>query len=307
MDDSMAHPLGFSRPADVPLWKSLASHLAALILAITFVTAGVWKSLEPFSWATMAEQLKVPYAFSLALTLLLAVAETYSGVLIFVPRFRRWGAWLVGVLLVVFMAYVGVNYNSLLGKDCSCFPWIKRTVGPGFFVGDVAMLLLATVAGWWARPSESLRSASVVLGAVVVFAAASFGMNSVRQSGTKAPDTITADGQPLSLQQGRVFLFFYDPECSHCDMAARKMAKLNWMDVKVIAIPTRQARFAAAFLHDTGLKAGTSLDLDLLKKTFPFGDPPFGVALDRGHERAPISRYEDDEPAKTLRKLGFVE
>ena len=48
----------------------------------------------------------------------------------------------------------------------------------------------------------------------------------------------------------------------------------------VIAIPTQAQRFAAAFLRDTGLKAQTSLDLDPLKKVFPFGDPPYGVALD---------------------------
>ena len=36
------------------------------------------------------------------------------------------------------------------------------------------------------------------------------------------------------------------------------------------AIPIDTPQFAASFLHDTGLKAGTSNDLELLQKTFKF-------------------------------------
>ena len=78
-------------------------------------------------------------------------------------------------------------------------------------------------------------------------------------------------------------------------------------DVGIVAVPIYDGRFAAAFLHDTGLKAMTSLDLDPLKKVFPFGDPPYGVALDNGREQGPVAHYEGSEPADTLRKLGYVE
>jgi hypothetical protein len=123
----------------------------------------------------------------------------------------------------------------------------------------------------------------------------------------KAPESITVDGQPYSLQQGEIFLFFYDPECMHCDAAARRMAKLNWKNTKVVAIPTHDNQFAAAFLHDTGLKAGTSLDLKLLRGTFQFVDPPYGVALERGHQKAVVASFEDAEPAATLHRIGFIE
>jgi hypothetical protein len=132
-------------------------------------------------------------------------------------------------------------------------------------------------------------------------------VNATRQSGLKAPESITVDGQPFSLQQGQIFLFFYDPECLHCDAAARRMAKLNWKDTKVIAIPTHDNQFAAAFLHDTGLKAGTSFDLKLLRSTFQFVDPPYGVALERGRQKAVVAAFEENEPAATLRRIGFVE
>ena len=303
----MAHPLGHARSFGLPGWKSAASHLAGAILALLFLVSGMWKLTDPFRWTIMVEQLRVPYMFSMPLTLAVGVAETFSGILILVPRFRRWGAWLVGLLLIAFMIYFAVNYSTLTGKDCSCFPWVKRTVGPGFFIGDAVMLLLALVAGVWAPVSRSLRSAAVVLGAIVVFAAVFFGISAARQTGTRAPDVVTVEGQPYSLEHGRIFLYFYDPECMHCDRAARKIAKFSWKDTRIIAIPTREQQFAQAFLNDTGLKARTSLEVAKLKQVFPFGDPPYGVALQNGHEVSGISRFDDNEPADSLRKLGFIE
>ena len=169
---------------------------------------------------------------------------------------------------------------------------------------------MAVLAGWWARSSENLRAALVILGAVAVFGGVSFGVNSTRASGLQAPASITVDGKPFSLQEGKVFLFFYDPTCPHCEAAARKMAKLNWKDTSIVAVPTDTPQFAASFLHDTGLKAGTSNDLDLLTKTFKFANGPYGVALVRGRQKAAVdvgAFEKDGEPAATLRSLGFVE
>jgi uncharacterized membrane protein YphA (DoxX/SURF4 family) len=310
MSNSLAESveLGLSPAnADLPAWKSTISAVAALLLAVLFFASGAWKLTDPFQWAHALTEFKVPAAYSLPFTLALGIGETLSAVLVLVPRFRRWGSWLIALMLLVFMLYIGVNYTALAGKECSCFPIVKRTIGPAFFLGDGVMLLMAMITGWWTRPSENLRAALVVLGAVVVFAGVSFGANATRQSGLKAPESITVDGQPFSLQQGEIFLFFYDPECMHCDAAARRMAKLSWKNTKVIAIPTHDNQFAAAFLHDTGLKAGTSLDLKLLRSTFQFVDPPYGVALDRGHQKAVVASFEDAEPAATLRRIGFVE
>ncbi|MGD0299238.1 MAG: MauE/DoxX family redox-associated membrane protein [Bryobacteraceae bacterium] len=310
MSDSLVESaeLGLGQATvDLPAWKSTISGVAALLLAILFFASGAWKLTDPFQWAHALTEFKVPSAYALPFTLTLGIGETLSAVLVLVPRFRRWGSLLIALMLVAFMLYVGANYGALAGKDCSCFPLVKRTIGPAFFVGDAVMLLMAVVTGWWARPSENIRAALVVLGAVLVFAGVSYGVNATRQSGLKAPDSITVDGQPFSLQQGDIFLFFYDPECMHCDAAARRMAKLNWKSTRVIAIPTHDNQFAAAFLHDTGLKAGTSFDLQLLRATFQFVDPPYGVALEHGRQKAVVASFEENEPAATLRRLGFVE
>jgi uncharacterized membrane protein YphA (DoxX/SURF4 family) len=310
MSNSMAEQadLGLaSATFDLPGWQKTISGVAALLLAILFFASGAWKLTDPFQWAQALTEFKVPSQFALPFTLALGVGETLSAVLVLVPRFRRWGSWLIALMLLAFMIYVGANYGALAGKDCSCFPIVKRTIGPAFFVGDAVMLLMSGITGWWARPSENIRAALVVLGAVVVFAGVSYGVNATRQSGLKAPESVTVDGRPFSLQQGDIFLFFYDPECMHCDAAARRMAKLNWKSTKVIAIPTHDPQFAAAFLHDTGLVAGTSLEIQMLRSKFQFVDPPYGVALMRGRQKAVVASFDDSEPAKTLRPLGFVE
>jgi uncharacterized membrane protein YphA (DoxX/SURF4 family) len=290
-------------------WKAAAGHVAALLVAIIFLSSGIWKMSDPFGWARLMEEFLVPAKFSLALALVLAVTETAGGAMILIPRFRRWGGYLVSALLIAFIAYIGMHYSQLVGKDCSCFPLVKRAVNPMFFVEDGAMLAAALIALFWARPAANFGRALLLTGVIVASTGIIYGAAVMHQTGTKAPDSITADGQPYSLQYGRIFIFFYDPNCGHCDAAARQMSKLNWKsDVTVIGVPTQNPRFAAAFLRDTGLKAKTSLDLDLLKKTFPFGDPPYGVVLDNGHEIGPVPHYEEgSEPADTLRKLGVID
>jgi len=312
MSQSTADPAALGLAAaslDLPAWKKAIGGTAAVLLAIIFFSSGAWKLSDPFRWSQFLSEFHVPAALALPGTIALGIAETLGAVLVLVPRFRRWGSWLIGLLLVAFILYIGANYATLAGKDCSCFPLVKRTVGPGFFIGDGLMLAGAVLTGWWARASENLRAAAVILGIVAVFAGVSYGVNSARETGIKAPDSITVDGKAFALNEGRVFLFFYNPECMHCDAAARRMSKLNWKDTKVVAIPVQDARFAKAFLHDTGLKAGTSTDLDLLRGTFKFVDAPYGVALERGHQKATIAAaaFEDPEPAATLRRLGYVE
>jgi hypothetical protein len=71
-------------------------------------------------------------------------------------------------------------------------------------------------------------------------------------------------------------------------------------------VPTTQPQFAPDFLHDTGLKAGISNDLALLKKTFPFDDPPAGTALEEGRQKEGVTRFEEPEPVATLKRLGFA-
>ncbi|MFB3776902.1 MAG: MauE/DoxX family redox-associated membrane protein [Bryobacteraceae bacterium] len=293
-------------PLEPARWKTSLSVVSAVLLALTFIVAGVWKVTDPLAAAVRMTQAQVPQALSLPAALAFGIAETFAGVLLLVPRFRRWGAWLSGLLLVAFIVYIGLYYNVLRGEECNCFPWLRRAVGPAFFIGDAIMLLLAAAAGWWAKPSHGVRNALIVLGAVGVFAGVSYGVVAARRAWVTAPETIQVAGKPFPLHQGRVFLFFFNPECPHCDHAARELAKLNWGGTKVIAVSTQMPEFAQEFVSSTGLPALLSSDAAVLSRTFSFVGVPYGVALENGHQRAVFTDFDAQPVAGSLRQMGFI-
>jgi hypothetical protein len=290
-------------------WRTGINWTAAILISIVFLVAGLWKVTDPIGAAVRLAQAKVPESLSVFTAVGLGTLETFTGVLLLIPRFRRWGSWVGTFLLGAFMIFIAIHYNELVGVDCSCFPWVKRAVGPQFFVGDGAMMLLAIVAGVWARASMGFRPAAIILGAVAVFALASFGLASTRHTGTKAPASITAeDGRSLSLEEGKVFVYFFNPQCLHCLEAGRRLAALNWGDTRFIGVPTENPQFGDWFMGKAGLtgKGPVSKDLALLQKTFPFDTPPAGVAIENGYEKAMLLQFEDQEPSATLKKIGFI-
>jgi uncharacterized membrane protein YphA (DoxX/SURF4 family) len=294
-------------PLELPGWKTALNWIAAFLLAILFLISGVWKITDVSGAAMRLVEARVPESLSLFAALAFGIAETVAGALILVPRFRRWGAILAALLLAAFLLYFALNYSALRGADCSCFPWVKRVVGPAFFAGDGAMLLLALVAGFWSKPPESVRSAGLVVAAVVVFALVSYGVDVTRESGTHAPANVTVDGRPYSLQSGRVFVFFFHPQCMHCVEVSKRMAQFHWGDTRVVAVPVEQPQYAAQFLEVTGLSAVVTGDVEVLKKIFGFTAYPYGVALRNGRRTASLTKFDDPEPGATLKKLGFVE
>ncbi|HEX4278828.1 MAG TPA: MauE/DoxX family redox-associated membrane protein [Bryobacteraceae bacterium] len=290
-------------------WRTGINWTAAILVSAVFLIAGLWKITDPIGAAVRLAQAKVPESLSVFTAVGLGTWETFTGVLLLIPRFRRWGAWLGTLLLAAFMIFIASHYAALRGADCACFPWVKRAVGPGFFAGDGAMMLLAAGAGLWARTSEGFRPAAVILGAVAVFALLSFGFAATRHTGTKAPATIAAeDGHLVSLQDGKVFVYFFNPQCLDCLNAGRKLASLNWKDARFVGVPTENPQFGDWFMGKAGLtgKGPVSKDLDVLRKVFPFSTAPAGVAIENGYEKAMLLQFEGTEPFATLKKLDFI-
>jgi uncharacterized membrane protein YphA (DoxX/SURF4 family) len=306
MNDSMAQSNGVLAPLEVSGWKSALSWAGAISIAALFLVSGLWKVTDASSAAVRMAQARIPEFLSLPAAISFGIAETFGGVLILVPRFRRWGAWLCSLLLIAFLVYFAKNYGVLRGEECNCFPWVRRVVGPAFFIGDAVMLALALTAGLWAKPSAGVRGAILILAAVSVFALVSYGVEATRLTGVKAPDTITVDGKPYSLQLGKVFLYYFDPTCPHCLDAAKRMAGYDWGDTRVVAVPVQLKEFAAGFLNDSGLKAAITTDAMALRGVFPFTDVPAGVALQNGREKQALTQFAGDQPGATLRKLGFI-
>src|SRR4051794_3927772 len=279
MNDSMAQPHPRLARLDLPVWKTGLNWAAAVLLGILFLSSGIWKITDVPGWAVRLMQAKIPEALSIPGTLSIAMAETVAGVFLMAPSLRRWGAWLSGALLVVFLIYFGVHYQELRGMDCSCFPWLKRVVGPGFFIGDAAMLALATAAGIWSRRPEGLRNAALIVGAVAGFAGVSYGVDVTRHSGARAPETVTVEGKPYDIGSGKVLVFFFHPACTHCMESAKAMAKYEWTDARVVATPVEMPQFAGQFLEETGLKAAIASDFATLKAPLGYHAYPYAAAV----------------------------
>lgn len=270
----------------------------------------MWKLSDPYGAAGRMMQTKVPASLSMLTAIGVGLLESFAGVLVIVPRFRRWGAWLTGFLLIAFMVYIGAQYAALKGADCTCFPLLKRAVGPVFFIGDAMMLVAALIAGYYSERTGTIRAAAIIFGALAVFAGLSYGVHTARQSGVEAPDTVTIEGKPESLKFGKAFIFFYDPQCLHCYEAAKKMSTAQWKETKVYAVPTATPEFARGFLKDTGFKAGLDTDpkdLDRLKEKFPFVAGPYAVLLENGRLKQAVKDFDGAEPIPTLKKLGAIE
>lgn len=290
-------------------WQTALNWISAILIAIVFLVAGLWKATDPVGAAVRLAQARVPESLSLFAAVAFGITETFAGVLLLIPRFRRWGSIITSVLLVSFIIFIGIHYKELVGAECSCFPWLKRAVGPGFFIGDGIMLALAILAGMWTRQPSGLRPAALVLAAVAVFAGVSYGVSATRQTGTKAPNTVTAeDGKTISLREGKVVVYFFNPQCMHCLDAGKKFAGYNWGDTRFIGVPTENPQFGGWFLGKAGLTGKGPLvkDLDVLKKLFPFDLPPAAVALENGYQKAMLLQFEGAEPTATLKKIGFI-
>ena len=121
----------------------------------------------------------------------LGTLELLAAFLLFTPRFRRWGGVLGSALMIFFIGWIAYYYKVLVGHECNCFPIIKRTVGPGFFIGDGIMLLLGLAAWAWSPRVARLKVPALAFVSLAVLAAASFGVNATatqKCAGAKSGD-----------------------------------------------------------------------------------------------------------------------
>lgn len=289
-------------------WTDRAGAIAAVLMAVMWLTAGFWKLSDISGWQLKLTQLLVPVSLSLAGTLAVAVAEVGAGVLLLKRAWRRWGAWLSSGLLAWFMIYMAVNYQTLKGEDCTCFPWLERAVGPAFFWSDAAMLAVSLVALKFSRRPSGIKGAAISLAAVVAFAGVMLGIDRVgSEPNVTIAGPITADGQPYQLHEGKTFLFFFNPSCLHCLDAGQTMAKYEWK-ADFVGVPTQDPDWGPGFVQDAGLRdVKLSPDVESLRKTFEFQDVPYGAVVVDGTVVERLVFWEEPELAETLRRHGFIE
>ncbi|MEZ5365522.1 MAG: hypothetical protein R2748_25135 [Bryobacterales bacterium] len=192
------------------------------------------------------------------------------------------------------MAYIGINYNTLRGEDCSCFPWLERAVGPAFFWSDAAMVAIAAAAAFFAPKMGAFKGARNLLVAVLVFACVALAWDKLGpQPGAEVPATITVDGAEYPLREGKKFIYFYNPTRLHCLDVGIALSKYDFQ-TPFLGVPTQDYDFHDGFYKDAGLtgKVQTSPDLDKLKETFPFDDVPYAAAIENGRilHRFPMTK-----------------
>jgi hypothetical protein len=124
--------------------------LSRIILACAFLWAAVSKIQDPeaFAEAILGYRL-VPLFFTAPAALILPFLELWSAlVVIAAPRglWRRAGAIILGVLLVVFMLATLAGLVRGLDFDCGCFgAKTDRRPGLVFFVQDIILLLASII------------------------------------------------------------------------------------------------------------------------------------------------------------------
>src|SRR6185437_8624456 len=158
-------PGSFSQEAGRPLRTIAAT--AAIILGIIFLVSGGWKVLSPFKTGELLEQAQVPAGWGTLGAAVLGTIEPLAAALLFIPRFRRLGGIIGSGLMIFFICWIGYYYHVLVGHECSCFPIIKRSVGPGFFISDAIMLLFGLAAVAWSRRVTGYRAPAVIFLALV--------------------------------------------------------------------------------------------------------------------------------------------
>lgn len=289
-------------------WKGTVGWISAVVMAALWLVAGLWKLSDISGFQLKLSQLLVPVALTLPATLGVAVSEVFAGVLLLRPAWRRLGGLFSIALLLVFMAYIGVNYTRLQGEDCSCFPWLERAVGPMFFWSDGAMVAVAALAAWFAPAMGKLRQARTLLAGIVALSIVALAWDRFGpEPGAEVPATITVDGERYRLTEGKVFLYFFNPTCLHCLDVGTKLSEYEF-EADLIGVPTQDPDFAEGFYQDAGLtgKVKTSLDLDLLKETFPFDDVPYAAAIEDGKILERMQFFEEPEIGEKLREWDFV-
>ena len=306
--DQTADSLVQGRASEPVAWKKHLGAAAAILMAVPWLVAGLYKLTAVSQFQLMLTQILVPVSLSLPLAMAVIVGDLTAGVLLLWPAWRRLGGIFSTVLLTIFTIYFGVNYETLRGADCTCFPWIERTVGPEFFWSEAVMLALSVLAAWFAPPLKKIRGAGIAVACIAAVAVAALAVDKLGpQPDTDVPAVIAVGDKKLSLHEGKVFVFFFNPMCPHCLDAGITMSKYNW-GADFVGVSTEEEDLAPGFIEDTGLRdVKLTPDFELLKEAFPFQDTPYAVAIENGQVKEHFPFFEEPDLGERLRELGFVD
>ena len=128
---------------------SAALLTARLLLALTFLVAGVTKLLDRAGSRRAIVDFGLPSSLATSLGLLLPLAELAAGAALLPDSTAFWGSLGALVLLLLFIAGIGVNLARGRKPDCHCFGQLHSApAGWKTLVRNVILLALAGFIVW---------------------------------------------------------------------------------------------------------------------------------------------------------------
>lgn len=295
--------------------RNILVWILALVLAAIFAVAGGWKLWAPAAAGIRLVQLGIPSNLGLPLAVVLGTAELFAAVLLVIPAYRRWGAALIGVMLVVFMAYMGARYTQLKGVECGCLPGRGRALGAGFFIQD-GLMLAAAAAVFLLKPLKEAPRRSLVPAALALALIVALGVGSAslerplfaKESGltVRVMDRAGRVADTSISSRSQTLLYFYDATCSDCKKASAELARVR-LAAPLIALPIEKPQEGYAYLDAAGIKnALISPDHAQLSERFQAKQVPAVYIVQGAAPQNAIFDFERSRFEKVLRDGGLL-
>lgn len=121
-----------------------------------FIWAGILKIIEPLEFARNISNYRIlSPKLSLLVAIILPWIELLSGISIIIGVMRRASALLISLLLVGFIALIGVTMFRGISVDCGCFGSFSRKADFLLMAQDLGMLLLSGTVFFVLKPKST--------------------------------------------------------------------------------------------------------------------------------------------------------
>lgn len=134
--------------------------LLAFAFGIFFLWYGIGKVKEPIAFAVAIRNFQLigdPYAVGFAY--LIPWVETFAGIAVITQRFRKGGASLLTILLLVFTGAILISWMRGLDISCGCFGDDTPMNYP-VKVAQNACLIAVGIFLWWSAGKKSFVAPS---------------------------------------------------------------------------------------------------------------------------------------------------
>lgn len=153
-----------------PIQKSTVTSILSrenLHLAIAFVLLLLWfhtaldKFADLWTFEVNLGRQPLPKWSVKPLTYAVPGTELLTGILLFVPKTRKYGFWVSAILMLGFTLYVGLGLTKILGHlPCACSKIISSLNWQAHFWLNIFLLLLSILGLYYYYPHKTIKSST---------------------------------------------------------------------------------------------------------------------------------------------------